>query len=96
VMPSFRIAVFQSTPAVSSGRICRGCVVSVGGLGFNPRPPFPAGESRPNRRSPAPASCFNPRPPFPAGESHSRACASGRLDGFNPRPPFPAGESKLG
>ena len=64
-----KIMVFQSTPAIAGGRIGISVINNAPDVGFNPRPPLLAGESRHACAGSSAPLRFNPRPPLLAGES---------------------------
>ena len=67
--------MFQSSPALSSGRYIHGYTHPQAPTGFNPRPPFRAGATWRNHLRLVRFIGFNPRPPFRAG-----ATRPGRAD----------------
>ena len=60
-------SAFQSSPSLSEGRYEVACHLVRALVGFNPRPPFRKGATRPDGRVCAQPGGFNPRPPFRKG-----------------------------
>ena len=86
--------VFQSSPALSSGRYARNRPIADQPSGFNPRPPFRAGATDAGACPRLAAHSFNPRPPFRAGATADGCPPCPTHDCFNPRPPFRAGATR--
>ena len=87
--------MFQSSPALSSGRYDATTYGSPEIDPFQSSPALSSGRYVPPRRSACcPRQGFNPRPPFRAGATGMILLVGGLLLGFNPRPPFRAGATK--
>ena len=85
--------MFQSTPPVSGRRCSVLLSKRPGPSGFNPRPPFPGGDARPESQGWLRQGSFNPRPPFPGGDARAHDEPESAERCFNPRPPFPGGDA---
>ncbi len=84
--------MFQSAPALSSGRYEFLDVPMPRPISFNPRPPFRAGDTDPGV-TPGRAAMVSIRArPFERA-IHVRPCGRARPTCFNPRPPFRAGDT---
>ena len=83
----FFARLFQSTPPVAGGRMCR-CVISFATAGsFNPRPPLLGGEWVNSMRRAVPSWKFQSTPPVAGGRmpSHQDSAGAGRVSIHAPR-----------
>ena len=83
---------FQSTPAITGGRIRESATLNSQPSGFNPRPPSLAGESLQGGDA-FRNNTFQSTPAITGGRIISSSPAWSMIFCFNPRPPSLAGES---
>ncbi len=88
-----RRRMFQSAPALSSGRYGRRPAVAGAGSGFNPRPPFRAGDTQKVEYHIRGVYVSIRARPFERAIRSATSCASTPFGCFNPRPPFRAGDT---